>query len=134
MPSHGVFSRQKHIRDDCFSFVKCVSDVTVAQEGLGSSPDFFFCFNGVKSCNFRQNIHGNRTFMKVRDSVYGRRRDNPFGLGRDSGFSNIYTMFNTGERRKKYKSKMKTTFGTPLLPIRYPHKTPPLTNLWIRAC
>ena len=41
-------------------------------------------------------------------------------------------MYNIGERRepeKNYKNKIKTTFGPPLLPIKYPHKTPPLKNL-----
>ena len=31
--------------------------------------------------------------------------------------------------RKNYQNKKKTTFGPPLLPIKPPHKTPPLTNL-----
>ena len=56
-------------------------------------------------------------------------------------------MYDTGERsepEKNYQNKIKTTFGPPILPIKPPHKTPPLTNLrggpdpgpplWIRAC
>ena len=87
--------------------------------------------------------------MKARDSVYDGRRDNPFELVSDSNFSNI-DIYNTctGERsepEKTYKNKIKTTFGPPLLPIKCPHKTPPLKNLrgggcpdpwsplWIRA-
>ena len=31
--------------------------------------------------------------------------------------------------RKKNIKSLKTTFGPPLLPIKYPHKTPPVTNL-----
>ena len=41
-------------------------------------------------------------------------------------------MYNTGERskpEKNYNKKRKTTFGSPLLPIKHPCKTPPLTNL-----
>ena len=67
-----------------------------------------------------------------------------FELWSDSDFSNIYTMYmyNTGERSEPEKKSLKKTFGPPLLPIKYPHKTPPLTNLgeggggplWIRAC
>ena len=41
-------------------------------------------------------------------------------------------MYNTGERsepEKNHKNKIKTTFEPPLLPIKYPHKTPPLINL-----
>ena len=52
-----------------------------------------------------------------------------FELGSDLDFSNIYIMYNTGERSEPEKKKIKTTFGPPLLPIKYPHKTPPLTNL-----
>ena len=41
-------------------------------------------------------------------------------------------LYNTGERsepEKNYNIKIKTTFGPPLLPIKHPCKTPPLTNL-----
>ena len=38
-------------------------------------------------------------------------------------------MYNTGERKKNYKNKRKTTFGPPLLPTKHTHKIPPLTNL-----
>ena len=38
-------------------------------------------------------------------------------------------MYNTCEPEKNYKNKIKTTFGPPLLPIKYQHKTSPLTNL-----
>ena len=69
----------KRIRDDCFSFVKCVSDVTVGG-GLGVLPQIFFGFNAVKLCNFRQNKHGNGTFMKARDSMYEGRGANPLNL------------------------------------------------------
>ena len=58
----------------------------------------------------------------------------------------IFTMFEilvSGASQKKNKNKIKTTFGPPLIPIKYPHKILPLTNLrgvqtppplWIRAC
>ena len=47
----------------------------------------------------------NGTFMKARDSVNDGRRDNPFELGSDSEFANIYTMYNicTGERSEPEK-------------------------------
>ena len=53
MTSRGVFSTQNTFRDNCFSFVKCVSGVTVGggSGGLGSSPKKIFGLNGVKSCN-----------------------------------------------------------------------------------
>ena len=49
--------------------------------------------------------------------------------------TNIDSVFNTGERSEPEKfdyKKVKTTFGPPLLPIKLPHWTPPLTNL--RGC
>ena len=48
-----------------------------------------------------------------------------FDLGSDWDFSNIESVFN---KKIDYK-KVKTTFGPPLLPIKLPHWTPPLTNL-----
>ena len=43
-----------------FSNVKFVSDVTVGGGGvLGVLPQKLFGLNGVKSCHFRQNKHGN---------------------------------------------------------------------------
>ena len=72
--------------------------------------------------------------MKARDSVYNGRRDKPLNLEVIRIFQ-IFTQYNvcdTGERNepeKNYKNKIKITFGPPLLPIKYPHKTPPLTNL-----
>ena len=76
------FLQAKHIRDDCFSFVKfkSVSDVTLGGGGiLRNLPRIIFGLNGVKSCYFRQYKHGNGTFIKVRDSVY-EGRDNPLNL------------------------------------------------------
>ena len=67
--------------------------------GLGVLPQKYFGLNGVKSCNFRQNKHGNGTFMKARDSVYDGRRGNPLNLD----FSNIYIIYNTGERSETEK-------------------------------
>ena len=52
-----------------------------------------------------------------------------FYLGSDWDFSNIDSVFNTGEPEKFDYEKVKTTFGPPLLPIKHPHWTPPLTNL-----
>ena len=55
--------------------------------------------------------------------------------GSDWDFSNIDSVFNTGERSEPEKfdyKKEKTTFGPLLLPIKPPHWTPPLTNL--RRC
>ena len=55
-----------------------------------------------------------------------------FDLGSDWDFSNFDSVFNTGERSEPEKfdyKKVKTTFGPPLLPIKPPHWTPPLTNL-----
>ena len=52
--------------------------------------------------------------MKARDSVYDRRKDNPFELGDDSDFSNFNTIFNTGERSKpenNNKNKIKISGG-----------------------
>ena len=53
-------------------------------------------------------------------------------------------MYNTGPApEKNYNNKIKTTIGPPLLCLKHPYKTPPLTNLrggggpdllWIRAC
>ena len=122
----------------------------MSQGGGGSwgPPQKFFCLNCVKSCNFRQNKHGNDIFMKPRDSVHDGRRGNPLNMEMIRIFQTFYIIYNTGERsepEKNYKNKIKTTFGTPLLPIKYPHKSPPLTNLrgvrtpgppplWIRTC
>ena len=58
-----------------------------------------------------------------------------FDLGSDWDFSNIDSVFNTGERSEPEKidyEKVKTAFGPPLLPIKPPYWTPPLTNL--RGC
>ena len=56
-----------------------------------------------------------------------------FDLTSDWDFSNIDSVFNTGERSEPekfdYHKKVKPTFGPPLLPIKPPHWTPPLTNL-----
>ena len=38
-------------------------------------------------------------------------------------------MYNADKQSEPEKNKIKTTFGPPLLPIKCPHKTPPLTNL-----
>ena len=104
MPSHGVFSRQKHIRDDCLSFVKCVCDVTSARGG-GVLPKKILIFNGVKSCNFRQNKHMEKsTFMKQGIVCMSRKGITVFELGSDSDFSNIYTMYNTSERSEPEKN------------------------------
>ena len=53
--------------------------------------------NGVQSCNFRQNKRRDYTFMNAMDSVYDGRRDNPWNLEMIWIFTNIYTMYNTGE-------------------------------------
>ena len=116
------------------SIGKCESDITGSGGGgfWGVLPQKIFCLNGVKSCNFRRNKHGNSTFInKARDSVYdGRRDNNPFELGGDSDFSNFNTMFNTGERSEpenNYENKIKISGGGGSgLPV-----PPPL---WIRAC
>ena len=79
MTSRGIFSRQ-NIFEMCFSFVKCVSDVTFGGGVFWGTPLDNFWLNGVKSCNFRQYKHGNGTFMKARDSVYEGGRDNPLNL------------------------------------------------------
>ena len=68
--------------------------------GLGVLPQKIFGFNSVKSCNFR---HGNGTFVKARDSMYDRRRDNPLTLEVIRIFLNIYTLYNTGERSEQEK-------------------------------
>ena len=52
-------STKTYFRHDCFSIVKCVSDVTVGGRVWGCSPQEMFGLNCVKSCNFRQNNHGN---------------------------------------------------------------------------
>ena len=57
-----------------------------------------------------------------------------FDLGSDWDFSNINSMFNTGERSEPEKidyKKVKTTFGPLLLPIKPPHWTLHLTNLGV---
>ena len=55
-----------------------------------------------------------------------------FDLGSDWDFSNIDSGINTGEwsepEKFDYKT-VKTAFGPPLLPIKPPYWTPPLTNL-----
>ena len=58
------------------------------RQGGGVHPSEKFC---VKSCTFRQNNHGNGTFMEARDSEYDERT--LFELGSDSDFFNIYTMY-----------------------------------------
>ena len=100
----------------------------------GSSPKNIFGLNGVKSCNVRQNEHGNGTFIKARYSVYDGRRDNPLNLEVIrifQIFSPCIILASGASQKIFYKNKIKTTFGPPLLrlPIKYPHKTPPLTNL-----
>ena len=58
-----------------------------------------------------------------------------FDFGSDWDFSNIDSVFYTGERSEPEKfdyKKVKTTFGPLLLPIKPPHWTPPMTNL--RGC
>ena len=55
-----------------------------------------------------------------------------FDLGSDWDFSNIDSVLSTGERSEPEKfdyKKVKTTFGTSLLPIKPPHWTPPMANL-----
>ena len=57
-----------------------------------------------------------------------------FYLGSDWDFSNIDSVFNSGERSENLKKnlitkKVKATFGPPLLPIKPPHWTLPLTNI-----
>ena len=75
--------------------------------------------------------------MKARDSVYDKRKDNPFELGDDSDFSNFNTIFNTGERSKpenNNKNKIKISGGGGGGGgggVRTPGPPPPL---WIRAC
>ena len=54
----NAFAPPKHIRQVCFSIVKCVSDVTAVVVG-GGLLQKIFGLNGVKSCIFRQNKHGN---------------------------------------------------------------------------
>ena len=67
MTSRGVFSRKKHIRGVCFSFVQCVSDFTGGGGGFWWS---FFGLNCVKSRNFRQNKHGNRSLNTVNVVIF----------------------------------------------------------------
>ena len=43
--------------------------------GSGSSPRKVFCFNGVKSCNIRQNKHGNALSRTRVYNDVGRRID-----------------------------------------------------------
>ena len=64
------FLQAKHIQGDCLSFAKCV----ILQGVLGVLPQNFFCLNGVKSCNFKQNKHGNGTFIKARDNCVWREK------------------------------------------------------------
>ena len=66
--------------------------------------------------------------MEARDSVYDVRRANPFWTWKWFGFSNTYTMYNTGERSEQEK-RDKNDLWTPLLPIKYRRKIQPLTNL-----
>ena len=66
--------------------------------------------------------------MKASDSVYDWRRDNPLNLEVIRFFFLIYTLFNIGERSEPEK-KDKNNLWPPLLPIKYPHQTPPLINL-----
>ena len=91
--------------------------------GLGVLPRQFFGLNGVKSCNFKQNKHGNGTFMKARDSVYEGRRDNSFSLEviRICQIFILCIILASGASQKKnYQNKIKITFGPPLIPIKYP--------------
>ena len=64
--------------------------------------------------------------MKCRDRVY-----NDLGKGMNSEVIRIFKyllyMYNNGERsepEKKIINEIKTTFRPPLLPIKYPRKTP----------
>ena len=114
MTSRYCFVQSKHIQGDCLSFVKYV----IWQEGggvWGSSPRKKFGINGVKSCNFRQNKHGNGTFIKARGNCVWREKGLPFEFGSDSDFSNIYTMYDTGERSEPEKN-IKIRWKQPLDP------------------
>ena len=51
-----------------------------------------------------------------------------FELGSDSDFQ-IFTLCIILASGAGQKKKFKNNLWTPLLPIKYPHKTPPLTNL-----
>ena len=66
--------------------------------------------------------------MEAKDSVYNGSRANPLWTWEWFGFFKYlhYVLLASGASQKK---SLKTTFGPPLLPIKYPHKTPPLTNL-----
>ena len=59
MTSPDIFPHTKHIWHDCFSIVKCVSDVTGGGGGSVVLPHKIFGFKGEKSYNFKQNKHVN---------------------------------------------------------------------------
>ena len=112
--------------------------------GLGVLPLKKIGLNGVKLCNFRQNKHGNGTFMKARDSVYDGRRGVTLWTWKWFGFFK-YLHYVWYWRAKRARKKIKKQ---PLDPLFYPShlhtRPPPLTNLrgvrtpvppplWIRA-
>ena len=72
-------------------------------------------------------------FHESQGSCVWRSRRRDLELWSDSDLLNIYFVFNKYLshicKKKNYNNKIKTTFGPPLLPIKHPHKTPPLTNL-----
>ena len=70
--------------------------------------------------------------MKAKDRVYDVLEEGTLELGSAEDLLIVYSIYNTGERsepEKNYNNKIKTTIGPPLLRLKHPHKTPPLTNL-----
>ena len=128
MTSRYFFVQSKHIQGDYLSFVKYV----ILQRGGGSGgppPEKKFCLNGVKSCNFRQNKHGNGTFIKARGNCVWQEKGLPFEFGSDSDFSNIYNMYDTGERSEPEKN-IKIRWKQPLDPLSYPSNLHTRPHLW----
>ena len=101
------FLQAKHIRGDCLSFVKWVSNITGWGSGGPPPPPKKNGLNGLKSCNFRQYKHRNGTFMKTRDSVYDGRRVNPLNVEviRIFQIFILYVWYWRAERARKKLSK-----------------------------
>ena len=118
--------------------------------GLGVVPQKKFGLDGVKSCNLRQNKHGNDTFIKDRGTVtvYDGRRGYPLNLEVIRIFQIFTLLYDTGERSEPEKN-IKIRWKQPFDPLSYPsnlHTRPhlwqisggggsgPPPPLWIRAC
>ena len=118
--------------------------------GLGVLPQKIFGLYSVKSRNFRQNKHGNALSWKtgILCMTIWEKELGTWNLEVIMIFQTFILctiLASEASQKKNIIIRKKTTFGPPLLPAKYPHKTPPPTNLrgvrtpgppplWIRVC